>query len=63
VNYLSSVVVKCYTRGMANHETVPVYVPAEDALALKAEGKDVADWVRALVKHALTKRREMAVSK
>ena len=38
---------------------VPEYVPAADARALKAEGKDPADWVRALVKHALTKRREV----
>lgn len=46
---------------MADHVTVAVYVPAEDARALREEEKDVADWVRDLVKHALTKRRESRV--
>ena len=41
-----------------NSETVRVYVPAADARALKEDGKVPAEWVRALVRHALAKRRE-----
>jgi len=37
---------------------VVVYIRVEDAEALQAEGKDVAEWVRGLVKHALEKRKE-----
>lgn len=37
---------------------VVVYVPAADAKALEREGQNAANWVRALVKRALEKRRE-----
>lgn len=43
---------------MADHLTVAVYVPAEDARSLREEGKDPAEWVRALVKRAFEKRKE-----
>ncbi len=34
-----------------------VYVKAEDARSLEAEQKNVAEWVRGLVKHALEMRK------
>jgi hypothetical protein len=37
---------------------VIVYVPAADARRLEAEGKNPAEWVRGLVKHALAKKKE-----
>ncbi|HKZ42719.1 MAG TPA: hypothetical protein VJ044_17280 [Candidatus Hodarchaeales archaeon] len=37
---------------------VIVYVKAEDARSLEEEGKDVAIWVRDLVRYALEKRKE-----
>jgi hypothetical protein len=35
---------------------IVVYIKAADARSLQAEGKDVAEWVRAIVKFALEKR-------
>jgi hypothetical protein len=37
---------------------VIIYVPAQDARELEAEGKDPAEWIRGLVKRALEKRKE-----
>lgn len=37
---------------------VVVYIKASDARALEAEGKNVAEWVRAIVKFALENRSE-----
>ena len=37
---------------------IVVYVKAAEAKSLEAEGKDVGEWVRGLVKRALEKRRE-----
>ena len=37
---------------------VIVYVKAEDARSLEAEGKDAAEWVRGLVRRAFEKRKE-----
>jgi tRNA threonylcarbamoyladenosine modification (KEOPS) complex Pcc1 subunit len=42
---------------MADHTRVVVYVKAEDARSLRAEGKEPSEWVRTLVKRAFDKRR------
>jgi hypothetical protein len=46
---------------MVHYVKVVVYVPAPDAKALKAEGKDPSVWVRTLVKRAFERRREIRV--
>jgi len=46
---------------VADHTRVVVYVKAEDARQLRAEGKEPSEWVRTLVRRAFEKRRKEKV--
>lgn len=40
---------------MADHAKVVIYIPAQDARTLRAEGKDPKLWVREIISRELSK--------